>query len=83
MHHLFTPGIVAIIFSTKRTIAIFPLCSGDNEVPSRLASDRPIKNVIGSVNQTLLQRGGGQAGRQVGGGGEGGGGAGRVTGQQE
>lgn len=31
-------------------------------MPSRLASDRPIKNVIGSVNQTLLQRGGGLAG---------------------
>ena len=37
-------------------------------MPSRLASDRPIKNVIGSVNQTLLQRGG-WAGRWAGGGG--------------
>lgn len=34
-------------------------------MPSRLASDRPIKNVIGSVDQILLQRGG--AGRWVGG----------------
>lgn len=34
-------------------------------MPSRLASDRPIKNVIGSVNQTLLQRRGWA--RQVGG----------------
>lgn len=40
-------------------------------MPSRLASDRPIKNVIGSVNQTLLQRRG-WAGRWVGGGGRGG-----------
>lgn len=40
-------------------------------MPSRLASDRPIKNVIGSVNQTLLQRRG-WAGRWVGGSGRGG-----------
>lgn len=31
-------------------------------MPSRLASDRPIKNVIGSVDQILLQRRGGLAG---------------------
>lgn len=30
-------------------------------MPSRLASDRPIKNVIGSVNQAPLRCGGGQA----------------------
>lgn len=35
-------GRVAIIFSTKTTIAI-PLCSGDNEVSLHLPSDRPIK----------------------------------------
>lgn len=46
-------------------------------MPSRLASDRPIKNVIGSVNQTLLRHKGGQAGRLAGGGGV------RVAGQQE
>lgn len=46
-------------------------------MPSRLASDRPIKNVIGSVNQTLLQRGGGLAGGRVAAAAE----ASRVTGQ--
>lgn len=34
-------------------------------MPSRLASDRPIKNVIGSVDQILLQRRGGLAGGWV------------------
>lgn len=48
---------VSDIFSTKRTVAIFPLCSGDNEVPLHLAIDRLIKNVIGSVNHVLAQHG--------------------------
>lgn len=81
VQHLFTPGIVAVIFSAKRTIAAFPFRSGDNEVPSRLASDRPIKNVIGSVNQISAAAQG--VGWQVGGWERGGGWGGTVTGQQE
>lgn len=49
-------------FATKRTVAIFPLSPGDNEVPVHLASDRLIKNVIGSVNHVLAQHGVGLAG---------------------
>lgn len=61
-HHLFVSARVSVIFSTTGTVAIFPLCSGDNEVPLHRASDRLIKNVIGSVNHILAQRGVGQAG---------------------
>lgn len=56
-HHFFMSARVFIIFSTKRTVAIFPLCLRDNEVSLHLASDRLIKNVIGSVNHVLAWHG--------------------------
>lgn len=41
--HLCTSSREPVIFSTERTVAIFPLSSGDNEVLVHLASDRLIK----------------------------------------
>lgn len=61
-HASFVCVCTSVIFSTTGPVAIFLLCSGDNEVPLHRASDRLIKNVIGSVNHILAQRGVGQAG---------------------